>query len=154
EASGYDPELDELLQSVRDRAVELGAGRRTAAEGRLELARRRQAVEEQTGRAEILKTRAEAARQAAEEAQRGFEAAEEALQRGSRLNEAQHLREGLVPGEACPVCEQLVTTPPPARRTPEVEAATAAREATREKQRQAEALARQNEDALTGEQAR
>src|SRR5262249_52930793 len=54
----------------------------------------------------------------------------------------------------CPVCEQLVTTPPPARRTPEVEAATAAREATREKQRQAEALARQNEDALTGEQAR
>src|SRR5205807_4060591 len=44
EASGYDPELDELLQSVRDRAVELGAARRSAAERSLELARKRQAV--------------------------------------------------------------------------------------------------------------
>jgi exonuclease SbcC len=154
EASGYDLELDELLQGVRDRAVELGAARRTVLEGRSELARRRQAVEEQAGRAEILKTEAESARQAAEEAQRGCEAAEEALHRAIHLNEAQHLRQELTPGQPCPVCEQLVTTPPPARRAPEVEAATAAFQAAREKQKQAEALARRNEDALTGEQAR
>ena len=111
EASGYDPELDELLQSVRDRAVELGAARRSAAESGLELARKRKAVDEQAGEIERLKEEAESARRSAEEAQRGFEAAEEALHRANRLNEANHLREGLVPGQPCPVCEQLVDTP-------------------------------------------
>ena len=63
EASGYDPELDELLQSVRDRAVELGAARRSAAERGLELARKREEVEEQAGEIERLKETAESARQ-------------------------------------------------------------------------------------------
>jgi exonuclease SbcC len=153
-ASGYDPELDELLQSVRDRAVELGAARRSAAERRLELARKRKAVEEQAGEVELLKEKAESARRSAEEAQRGFEAAEEALHRANRLNEANHLRAELVPGQPCPVCEQLVDTPPPAHLSPELEAARAALQGAREKRREADALARQNEAALTSELAR
>jgi exonuclease SbcC len=154
EASGYDPELDELLQSVRDRAVELGAARRSAAESGIELARKRKAVDEQAGEVERLKESAEEARRSAEETLRGFETAEEALHRASRLNEALHLREELVPGQPCPVCEQLVDTIPPIEMAPEVEAARAALQAARETRREADALARRNEDALTSGQAR
>jgi len=154
EASGYDPELDELLQSIRDRAVELGAARRSAEERGFELARKRQEVEAQAGEVERLKERAESARRSAEEARRGFEAAEEALHRAHRLDEANHLREGLMPGQPCPVCEQLVATPPPADLNPELEAAKAALQAAGERRRETEELARKNEAALTGEQAR
>jgi exonuclease SbcC len=154
EASGYDPELDDLLQSVRDRAVELGAARRSAAERGLELARKRKAVEEQAGEVELLQEKAESARRSAEEAQRGFEAAEEALHRANRLNEANHLREGLVPGQPCPVCEQLVAAPPAADLDPALEAATAELKGARERRKEAEALARHNESALTDGQAR
>jgi exonuclease SbcC len=154
EASRYDPKLDELLESVRDRAVSLGAARKSATESMAEVARKRQALEEQARKVELLKREAEAARKSAEEAQRGFEAAEEALHRAVSLNEVNHLREGLAPGQPCPVCEQLVDAPPPARRAPEVEAARTAFQDAREKQREAEALARQKEAALTGEQAK
>ncbi|MES1211769.1 MAG: hypothetical protein ABUL63_05490, partial [Acidobacteriota bacterium] len=140
EASGYDPELDELLQSVRDRAVELGAARRSAAESRLELARKRKAVDEQAGEIARRTAEAESARRSAEEAQSAFEAAEEALHRANRLNEANHLREGLVPGQPCPVCEQLVTSPPAADPDPELEAAKAGLKGAREKRKESEAL--------------
>jgi len=154
EASGYDPELDELLQGIRDRAVELGAARRSAAESGLELARKRKAVDEQAREIERLKEEAEAARRSAEEALHGCEAAEEALHRANRLNEANHLREGLVPGEPCPVCEQLVATPPPADLDPALEAAKADLKGARERRKETDALARQTEAALTGEQAK
>ncbi|HEX6903327.1 MAG TPA: SMC family ATPase [Thermoanaerobaculia bacterium] len=154
EASGYDPELDELLQSVRDRAVELGAARRSAAAREAELAGKRKEVEEQAGNVELLKAQAESARKAAEEAHRGFEMAEEALHRAISLNEANHLREGLVPGQPCPVCEQIVDTPPPVQMAPEVEAARVALQDTREKRKEADALTRKNESALTGGEAR
>ena len=154
EASGYDPELDELLQGIRDLAILLGAARKSAAEQRAELARKRKAVKEQAGKIERLKKEAAAARRSAEKAQRGCEAAEEALHRAHRLHEANHLRQGLVPGQPCPVCEQPVATPPPAYPAPELEAARAALDNARERQKEADALARQGEDALTGEQAR
>lgn len=154
EASGYDPELDELLQGIRDRAVELGAARRSAAERRAELARKRKAVEEQEGKVERLQKEAQSARGSAEKAQRVFEESEEALHRAIHLNEANHLREGLLPGQPCPVCEQLVDTPPPVRIAPEVEAARAALQSAREQRKEAEAFAQQNEALLTGEQAR
>ncbi|MFL6197181.1 MAG: AAA family ATPase, partial [Thermoanaerobaculia bacterium] len=154
DAAGYDPELDELLQGVRDRAVELGAARRSAAESALDLARKREAVDAQAVAIERLKEQAESARRSAEEAQQGFEAAEEALHRAISLNEANHLREGLAPGQPCPVCEQLVDTPPPVEMAPEVEAARAALQDARKTRKEADALARRNEDALTGEQAR
>ncbi len=154
EASGYDPELDELLQGVRDRAVELGAARRSAAAREAELARKRKEVEEQSGNVELLKAQAESARRSAEEAHRGFEMAEEALHRAISLNEANHLREGLIPGQPCLVCEQIVDAPPPVQMAPEVEAARAALKDAREKRKEAEALARKSETALTGGEAR
>lgn len=151
EASGYDPELDELLQSVRDLAVVLGAARKGEADQRAELDRKRKAAKEQAGKIKRLEKEAESARRSAEEAQRGLEAVEEALH---RLDAANHLRAGLAPGQPCPVCEQLVDTPPPADLDPEIEAARAELKAARERQKKADALARQNESALTGEQAR
>ena len=154
EASGYDPDLDELLQGIRDRAVALGAVRKSAIERMAEFARKRQALEEEAGKIELLKRQTESARKSAEEAQRGFEAVEEALHRAVSLNEVNHLREGLASGQPCPVCEQIVDAPPPVRRAPEVEAARAAYQSARERQRDAEALARQKEAALTGEQAK
>lgn len=153
EASGYDPALDELLESVRDRAVALGAARAGATEGTAEIARKRQAAAEHAENVKRLKKQADSARKSVEKALRGVEAAEEELHRAISLNEVNHLREGLLPGQPCPVCEQLVDTPPPTRRAPEVEAARAALQDAREKRNQADALARQNEDALTGEQA-
>jgi exonuclease SbcC len=154
EASGYDPELDELLESVRDRAVALGGVRKSVTESVADLARRREAVEEQAGKIDQLKKEAESARKSAEEAHRGFEAAEEALHQAISLNEANHLREGLVPGQPCPVCEQIVDSPPLAVLAPEVEKARAALQNSRETRSQADALARQKEAALTGEQAK
>ena len=153
EGAGYDPELDELVQSIRDRAVELGAARRSAADRGLELARKRQEEDEQAGKVERLKKQAESARRSVEKAQRGCETAEEALHRAIHLNEANHLREGLVAGQPCPVCEQLVDTPPPVQLAPEIETARAALQDARERQRATEASARENEDALTSEQA-
>lgn len=151
EDSGHDPELDELLESVRDRAVALGAARRNAKESLAELARKRKTAEEHEARIKRLKKEAESARKAAEKAQRGLEAAEESL---IRLNEVNHLREGLAPGQPCPVCEQLVDTPPHVHLDPELEAARTALESARDRRKEADALARRNEDALTGEQAR
>src|SRR4029077_1062331 len=55
EASGYDPDLDELLESVRDRAVTLGAARRSVKESTAELARKRKAVEEQEEKSQQLR---------------------------------------------------------------------------------------------------
>jgi exonuclease SbcC len=153
EASGHDPELDELLQGVRDLAVVLGAARKSEADQRAELARKRKAVKQQAGKIKLLEKEAVAARRSAEEAQRGLEVAEEALHRANLLNEAHHLRVGLVPGQPCPVCEQIVDTPPSAPLAPEVEAARAALQGARETCREADALARQKEAALTGEQA-
>jgi exonuclease SbcC len=154
EASGYAPDLDELLERVRDRAVALGAARRRAAEGDAEIARKRKEAEKQAREIERMTKQAEATRKAADKAQRGFETAEEALHRAISLNEANHLREGLVPGQPCPVCEQIVDTPPPAQRAPEVETARATLQRARETFKEADALARQRETELTGEQAR
>lgn len=154
EASGYDPELDELLESVRDQAVALGAARKGAAEVAADLDRKRTVLEEEAERIKRLKKEADSARKAAEKALRVFEAAEEALHRAIRLNEANHLREQLAPGEPCPVCEQLVTAPPAIRRAPEVEKATAALQAARERRTEADALARQQEDTFTSAQAK
>jgi exonuclease SbcC len=152
-ASGYDPELDELLQAERDRAVELGAARRVAAERRAELARKLEAASEHAREVALLKKRVESARRTAAKAKRGFEAAEEALHLAVSLDEANHLREKLLPGQRCPVCEQLVDTPPAIQLAPEVEAARAAYRAARDKRADAEALARRSEAALTGEEA-
>ncbi len=154
EASGYDPDLDELLESVRDRAVALGGLRKSAAESLADLARRRETLEEQTGKIDQLRKEAESARRSTEEAHRSFEAAEEALHRAISLNEANHLREGLIPGQPCPVCEQIVDSPPLADLAPELEAARAALQNAREERNEAEALARKKEATLTGEQAK
>lgn len=153
EASGYDPELDELLESVRDLAVALGAVRKSGVEDVAELARKRKAAEKQAKEIELLRKEAESARRSADEAQIGVEAAEEALHRAVSLNEANHLREELAPGQPCPVCEQIVDTPPPVQRAPEVEMARAAVQSARETRKEADALARKNEAALAGRQA-
>lgn len=153
EASGYDPELDELLQRERDRAVELGAARRVAAEQKAELTRKRQAAAQHAGEVERLAKRAASARRSAAKAQRACATAEEALHHAISLNEANHLRERLLPGRPCPVCEQIVATPPPVQLVPAVEAARAAVVAGREEQAAADALARQSEAAQTREQA-
>ncbi|HEY6324236.1 MAG TPA: SbcC/MukB-like Walker B domain-containing protein, partial [Thermoanaerobaculia bacterium] len=67
--------------------------------------------------------------------------------------EASHLREQLVPGLPCPVCEQIVASPPAAQPAPKVEAARAAVLGAREEQAAADALARRSETARTREEA-
>jgi exonuclease SbcC len=152
-ASGYYLELDELLQTERDDAVELGAARRVAAERMAELSRKRHAATGHARDVASLKKRVESARRAAAKAKSGYEAAEETLHRAISLDEANHLREQLLPGQRCPVCEQLVDTPPAIHLAPEVEATRAAFRAARDKRADADALARESEAALAGEEA-
>ena len=152
-AAGYDLELDELLQTERDDAVELGAARRLAAERMAELSRKRKAATEHAREVGLLKKRVESARRTAAKAKSGFEAAEEALHRAISLDEANHLRELLLPGQPCPVCEQLVDTPPAIHLAPEVEATRAGFRAARDRRADADTLARQSEAGLTGEEA-
>ncbi|HEX4499097.1 MAG TPA: SbcC/MukB-like Walker B domain-containing protein, partial [Thermoanaerobaculia bacterium] len=83
-----------------------------------------------------------------------FEAAEEGLHRANRLDAANHLRAGLIPGQPCPVCEQLVNTPPAADLNPELAAARAALQEAREVRKGADELARRHETAITGERAK
>jgi exonuclease SbcC len=152
--SGYDAELDELLQGERDRAVELGAARRIASERRTELTRKRQAAEKQGGEVAALLRRAEPAGRSAARLARAVEAADQALQKTVRLHEANHLREQLLPGEPCPVCGQGVEVPPAVHLAPEIEAARAALQAARQKHADADARTRQATAALTGAEAR
>jgi exonuclease SbcC len=152
-ASGYDPELDEILQGERDHAVKLGANRRVASERRTEFTSKRQAAAKHAAEVERLKQPAASARRSAAKAQRTCATVEEALHRVISLNEVNHLREQLVPGLPCPVCEQIVVTPPAVRLAPEVEAARAAVLYAREELAAADALARQSEAAQTLEEA-
>jgi exonuclease SbcC len=152
--SGYDAELDELLQGERDRAVELGAARRIASERQAELARKRQAAEGQGGEVAALRQSAESAGRSAARLARAVEAADQALQKAVRLHEANHLREQLVPGEPCPVCGQVVDVPPAVHLAPEIEAARAALQAARQKHVDADAQTRLAAAALSGAEAR
>jgi exonuclease SbcC len=154
EASGYDQALDDLLQSERDRAVELGASRRLSAERSAELRRKRQAVKAHAVEVERRKRQAASAKRSASKAQRALDAAEEERRRAVTLNEANHLRRELVPGEPCPVCEQIVDVAPEVRGAPELAAASAAVQDARNQRAAAEALARQGEAALAGEEAK
>jgi DNA repair protein SbcC/Rad50 len=153
-ASGYDPELDELLQGERDRAVELGSGRRIAAERMAELAGKRKEAAAHEKEVGLLTRRAESARRSAEQARRVLDRAEEALQRALSLDAAHRLRAQLAPGQPCPVCEQVVDTPPAVHAAPAVAAAREVLQGVREKFAETEALARQVEAALAGDQAK
>lgn len=153
-ASGYDHDLDELLQGERDRASLLGAVRRMAVEHTAELAGRRRAAREHEREIERLRKRAAAAGRAAAKTQRAIEAAEDALHRAVGLNEVNRLRGELAPGEPCPVCEQIVSAPPAVTPAPEVEAARAALQEARARRADAEAQARRSDAALAGEEAK
>ena len=123
QASGYDEDLEHLLDSIRERAVELGVARRSADEMIGRLSEKKKDVDEVRAKLPPLELQVEAKRAAAEDARAAAQDADDALHRAHQLDAANHIREGLKPDAPCPVCEQTVASPPPANLAPEVDAA-------------------------------
>lgn len=123
QASGYDANLYHLLDGIRERAVELGAARRSADEMIGRLSEKEEKVDELRAKLSPLDLEAETKRAAAEEARAAVQEADDALQRAHQLDAANYIREGLKPDAPCPVCEQTVVSPPPANLAHEVGAA-------------------------------
>ena len=123
QASGYDADLDQLLDGTRERAVELGAARRSADEMAVRLSEKKDEIAGLRAKLPPLESEAETKRAAAERARSALHEAEDALHRAHQLDAANYIREGLKPDAPCPVCEQTVVSPPPANLAPEVDAA-------------------------------
>lgn len=151
--TGYNSSLDALIESVRTRAAALGASRQRALECQDALANQQDRLEKLEARIAGLRSDAMAARNAAERADQDVGPAEAALHRAHGLDAANQLRARLGPGQPCPVCEQTVSSPPPANLNPEIESATRALNAAKKVQREAETAARAAEDRLTSEDA-
>lgn len=121
-AIGYDPGLDARLDKLRDSASRLADRRQT-------LHHQSARAQELTG--EVGKAESRAAKQSEAEAEVRrllAVAGEQRREKEAALREAEHrnhvalLRRDLEPGEACPVCEQAVETPPEVPDLPELEA--------------------------------
>lgn len=151
--ASYNPSLDELLESVRSRAVSLGGSRQAAQGSQRDLATKEESLGKLEVRIAALRTDATAARDAADKARQKVELAEAALHHTLRLDAANQLRTSLERGQLCPVCEQTVSSPPSAILNADVENARGALSAAKKGQREAETAARAAEDQLTTELA-
>lgn len=151
--ASYNPSLDALLESVRSRAMGLGASRQAALDSQRDLAKKKEGLGKLEVRIAALRTDVTAARDAADKAVQKVEHAEAALHRAHGLDAANQLRTQLEPGQPCPVCEQTVGSPPPANLNADIENAKGALSAAKKRQREVEAAARAAEDLLTSEGA-
>lgn len=123
QASGYDADLDHLLDGIRERAVELGAARRSADEITGQISEKKKEIGDLRAKLSALESEAEAKRAVVEKARATLQEAADVLHRAHQLDAANHIREGLKPDAPCPVCEQTVVSPPAANLVPEVDAA-------------------------------
>lgn len=133
----------EQLAALEKRAKDAAAGSKTARAG-LERAQKDAAKAEKD-----LASRLEAqtvAAVAVESAAEATAAAEEAWHRATHEAGALALREGLVVGEPCPVCEQTVVVPPGAKKAPKADQVDRALDRARRTLGKAQAV---NTDAAT-----
>lgn len=139
ESSGYNQELDARIEAVRDDATKLAELRRRLETARLDSTRETQeaakAREVATATADTLRRR----KAEFEHAERSCRGAEEALRVVEKRHAAAGLREGLVAGDVCPVCEQTAANPPPKYSPPDLEEARKQRDATHVAQQKARA---------------
>ena len=124
----YDADLDAALEDIRELATKLSVAREGLKRTESTKFAQQRAFTELANRIESLDRRAKTASQGEEKAQRAVDAADEALHDAHRMDEANHLREFLVAGEKCPVCNEIVEDPPSAYRHPKIEKAKDARE--------------------------
>ncbi len=125
---GYDAQLDEALDRVREAATRLADARAELQRAEPAREQRRRTLKGCTADVERLDARLRAQEAAQQHAQQESDRSEEALHAAHRLDAANHLRESLAPGMACPVCTRIVTDPPAADLHPDVAAARAAYE--------------------------
>lgn len=139
ESAGYDAARHERLESLREPAALLSQARVALAQAEAALAD----ADAEASRASADERRAAQARQAADRAYRDAAAALEEAQQRQRHAEQQHaaahLREALVEGAACPVCEQKVARRPARLRAPGLDAVRASLGEAREAERRAQA---------------
>jgi exonuclease SbcC len=120
ETLAYDPDRHRILDASRDDIASLTQLRKEALSART---RAEQAAKRQlTAQKEADRTEANAseAQRQHEDARRVLEQAQAARIAATHQHAAADLRAGLRPGEACPVCNQRVTTLPPAIDVPEL----------------------------------
>lgn len=127
----YDARLDEALDRNREAAARLAEVRTTLRKAEPAQERQRTALDELAGEVDRLKSRVRQHEEARRQAEQESERSEAELHAAQRLHAANHLRESLQPGAACPVCTQLVTDPPAFEPHPDIAAAEAAREDAR-----------------------
>ena len=151
--SGYDADLDALVETVRTRAVELGINRRSNAEAKEAVAKKQKVLDELQAGLVSLKESAQLAACAFEEVRSRVQDTDAALRKAHQLDAANDLRRALEPNGSCPVCEQTVASPPPADLNPEVAAAEKAVAAAKKLLGEAEAKARSAQESLTHAQA-
>ncbi len=148
----YDADLDASLENVRDLAAKLTVAREGLKTTTCEKAKRQAELADLAGRIVLLKREAKGASQVEAEAQKAALAADQALHDAHRVDEANHLRESLAAGEPCPVCDQVVTDPPPADLRPEIENAKTTREEAKRTLEDAQNKAQEKHQTLTREQ--
>ena len=152
-ASGYDANLDALVESVRGRTVELGVTRRSAGDTKEQLVAKQKELDELRGTLPPIEENALGWGVKSDEARAALQDAEDGLHEAHQLDAANNLRHTLKSDMPCPVCEQTVASPPPANLTPEIDAAKKRVTAEKKLLKEAEASARRAQDAFTRAQA-
>ncbi|MDP7016001.1 MAG: SMC family ATPase [Pirellulaceae bacterium] len=145
----YDSELDALLENVRSDATRLETQRASAADVTTQLACSQKTVRDLAAKLESRQKDAELAKETSIAATQRTRAAEDSVSHAHRLDMANHLRESLEPGGACPVCEQHVDTAPKAVTDARVESAKAELVTARHEEEQATKVAQESRAALS-----
>ena len=145
----YDAQLDEALNQNREAAARLAEVRTTLRKAEPAQERQRMALGGLTGEVDRLNARVRQSEETLRQAERESERSEAELQAVHRLHAANHLRESLEPGAACPVCTQLVTAPPAFDPHPDITVAQAACEDARRTQQRSDDETQKMRIALT-----
>ncbi len=109
---GYDAELEQRLDAVRDTALRLQHLRQEMTKLAAQEETARLALDEVTASQAAAAQAVEAAQATQLRCQGGHQAAQAALQHAEQAHQASILRHGLEPGAPCPVCEQSIVELP------------------------------------------
>jgi DNA repair protein SbcC/Rad50 len=149
----YDGELHAKLERLRSALVALGISRRAVLCQAAEFQKKKQDLDKLQGSLSLLDKDVEAARRVLEEARTRSAKANDAIEGALHLDAANQLRRNLKPNESCPVCEQMVASPPPASVNSDVESARTALQVEQGNVQTAEIALQRAQDAFVRAEA-
>jgi DNA repair protein SbcC/Rad50 len=107
-AAGFQPQLLEILEQQRARAMALGVARKSAGADRAALVEKARLLDAVERDCALLTERSLVAEDQAKQARHGLEQAQAELDKAERLDAASMLRRTLRPGDPCPVCAHAI----------------------------------------------